>query len=550
MCDIIIIQTTEVRKMKIQFIGATHEVTGSCTLLEVNQKYYLVDCGMEQGKDVFQNIDLPIPAYQIEAVFITHAHIDHSGMVPKLFRDGFKGSVFATDVTCDLLNIMLRDSAHIQESEAKWRSKKAERAGLDPVEPVYDMNDAETAISHFRRCIYGETIYAAEGIEVRFTDIGHLLGSACIEFWLTEGETRKKIVFSGDVGNLNQRIIKDPQGVEETDYLVIESTYGNRLHEADRSNVINELAGYIQRAFDKGGNVIIPSFAVGRTQEILFAIREIKQKGLVSGHDGFPVYVDSPLAVEATAIFLQCNPICFDEETLALVNQGINPIWFDGIKMTTTSEESKLINANEEPKVIISASGMCEAGRIRHHLKHNLWKKNSIILFVGYQAEGSLGRRLLEGEKNVTLFGEEISVNAEICTLHGSSGHADRDGLFGWLCGFKTKPQLVFVNHGDNDACEDFKTFITEKGYCAEAPYSGTEFDLATGKMTIYTEGKIVDRVRTYKGNTRADLIYNELVAAAEKLVMLAKGRRGKANKDNAKLTSQIRELCEKWKTP
>ena len=534
--------------MKIQFIGATHEVTGSCTLLEVSDKYYLVDCGMEQGKDVFQNIPLPIPANQIEAVFLTHAHIDHSGMLPKLVRDGFTGTIYATDVTCDLCNIMLRDSAHIQESEAKWRSRKAQRAGLEPVEPVYDTQDAQNAISLFRRCEYGQMISPAEGITLRFTDIGHLLGSACIELWLTEDDVHKKIVFSGDVGNTNQRIIRDPQPVAQTDYLVIESTYGNRLHDAPRGDVVTELAGYIQKALDQGGNVIIPSFAVGRTQEMLYAIREIKQQGLVQGHDGFPVYVDSPLAAEATAVFMQCSTVCFDEETLALVKQGINPIWFEGIRMSITSEESKAINLDKEPKVIISASGMCEAGRVRHHLKHNLWKANSIILFVGYQAEGSLGRRLLDGEKNVTLFGEKITVNAEIGSLHGTSGHADRDGLFRWLEGYESKPELIFVNHGEDDACEDFKAFLTQKGYRAEAPYSGTEYDLATGGMTAYTEGKKIDRAQAFKGSTRADGIYNELLAEAKKLLALVKARKGKTNKDNAKLTSQLRELISKWK--
>ncbi len=534
--------------MKIQFIGATHEVTGSCTLLEVNRKYYLVDCGMEQGRDVFQNISLPVKASDVEAVFVTHAHIDHSGMLPRLYKEGFAGTVYATDVTCDLCNIMLRDSAHIQESEANWRSKKSVRAGGEPIEPVYDVQDALGVLSLFRRCNYGDTIPVAEGVAVRFTDIGHLLGSACIEIWLNEGKITKKIVFSGDVGNTGQRIICDPKHVEQTDYLVIESTYGNRLHGVERKDTVKELADHIQRTLDRGGNVIIPSFAVGRTQEMLYAIREIKEKGMVTGHGKFPVYVDSPLASDATSVFIQCNPVCFDVETSELVRNGINPLWFDGIKITETAEESKLINFNTTPKVIISASGMCEAGRIRHHLKHNLWKKENTVLFVGYQAEGSLGRRLLNGEKTVTLFGEDVTVNAEIATLHGTSGHADRDGLVRWLEGFKEKPELVFVNHGDSEACEDFKNHLIEKGYSATAPYSGTEYCLATGKLTVYTEGKTIDRVETFKANTRTATVYRDMVAEAEKLLSLVKSRKGRPNKDNARLTSQIRSIIEKWK--
>ncbi len=534
--------------MKIQFIGATHEVTGSCTLLEVNGRYFLVDYGMEQGQDVFQNVPLSVPAASIDAVFLTHAHIDHSGMLPRLYKEGFAGKIYATDVTCDLCNIMLRDSAHIQESEAEWRSRKALRAGGDPIEPVYTTLDALGAISLFRPCIYGEMHTVADGVTVRFTDIGHLLGSACIELWLSEGDTTKKIVFSGDVGNQGQRIICDPKTVEETDYLVIESTYGNRLHEGERKDTVGELARCIQRALDRGGNVVIPSFAVGRTQEMLYAIREIKEKGLVKGHDGFPVYLDSPLANDATAIFMQCNPICFDEETTALIQKGINPLWFDGIRITESAEESKAINFDETPKVIISASGMCEAGRIRHHLKHSLWKPENIILFVGYQAEGSLGRRLLNGEKVVTLFGDDVSVNAEIATLQGTSGHADRNGLLKWLQGFQKKPELVFVNHGDDEACTDFTKLLLELGYQATAPYSGTEYSLTTGKLTVYTEGKAIDRTQYFKQGTRAVTVYRDMVAEAQKLLKLVQARQGRANKDNARLTSQIRALIEKWK--
>ncbi len=531
--------------MRIQFIGAAHEVTGSATLLSVGGYQYLVDCGMEQGIDVFENVPLPVDASKIDAVFLTHAHIDHSGMLPKLYRDGFRGKIYSTAETANLCNIMLRDSAHIQEFEAEWQSRKSERKGDGKVEPVYNMQDAIETLELFRPYKYGEEILVSECATIRFTDVGHLLGSACIEVWLKEGSEERKIVFSGDVGNINQPIIKDPSFVEEADYVVIESTYGNRLHEAP-GDAVAELAKYIKRAFDRGGNVIIPSFAVGRTQEILYAIREIKLSGMVKGYKDFPVYVDSPLAVEATGVFLQCDTACLDEETLALVKQGINPIWSEGLILSVTPEDSKAINDDKKPKIIISASGMCEAGRIRHHLKHGLWKKENIILFVGYQAGNSLGRYILNGAKKVKLFGEEIIVRAEIATLHGTSGHADRDGLLRWLSGFKTNLKTVFVNHGDDEACTAFRELLTEKGYNAEAPYSGTEYDLISGKMTIFTDAKAIERILS--GGKRARAIHSELYAAAEELLRLAEKRRGSPNKDNAKLTAQIRSLIAKWK--
>ncbi len=536
--------------MKIQFVGAAHEVTGSCTVLTVCGRHYLVDCGMEQGQDIFQNIPLPIPAMEIEAVFLTHAHIDHSGMLPKLYKDGFRGPIYSTQATADLCNIMLRDSAHIQMSEAQWRKRKAERSGETAPEPVYDLDDALGAISKFRPCRYAERIQAAEGVELRFTDVGHLLGSACIELWLTEGGQTKKILFSGDVGNINQPLLNDPKTVTQADYLVVESTYGNRLHgdPGQRPDPVQGLADAIQEALDAGGNLIIPSFAVGRTQEMLYAIREIKQQGLVKGHAGFPVYVDSPLAVEATSIFLQCDQSCFDAETLALIEQGVNPIWSDGVRLSVSADESKLINEDIQPKVILSASGMCEAGRIRHHLKHNLWRENCVVLFVGYQAQGSLGRKLQDGAKSVRLFGEDIAVNAKIRTLAGTSGHADRDGLLRWIGGIQEKPGLVFVNHGDEEACEAFREKLQTLGYAALAPYSGTEYDLLAGKMTAYAEGKRIDRVQHMKKGTRAYQVYQELVAAAEELLRLAKTCMGRSNKDNSRLTDQIRALTEKWR--
>jgi len=294
--------------------------------------------------------------------------------------------------------------------------------------------------------------------------------------------------------------------------------------------------------------VVIPSFAVGRTQEMLYAIRQIKQEGRVREHDGFPVYVDSPLAIEATAIFMQCDQSCFDEETAALVKQGINPIWFDDICLSVTSEESKQINFDRRPKVILSASGMCEAGRIRHHLKHNLWGKENTILFVGYQAEGSLGRKLQDGAQYVRLFGEDISVNAQIAALHGTSGHADQAGLLRWLSGFREKPQTVFVNHGNDASCVVFQKLLAQMGYNAEAPYSGTEYDLLTGRMTVYTDAKLIRRAAALKGSARAQAVYRDLLAAAEALLAFAKTCKGRTNKDNAKLAAQIRSLIEKWK--
>ena len=541
--------------MKIQFIGACHEVTGSCTLLEVGDAQYLVDCGMEQGIDAFENVPLPVAAARIDAVFLTHAHIDHSGMLPKLYKDGFRGKIYATEATTDLCNIMLRDSAHIQESEAEWRSRKAERAGEDKIEPVYTMADALGAISCFRRCRYDEIIRIAEGVELRFTDIGHLLGSACIELWLTEEEEQRKIVFSGDVGNYNQPIINDPRTVADTDYLVIESTYGNRLHQDDPKaahskyeNPIRALADHIQRAFDRGGSVIIPAFAVGRTQEMLYAIREIKQRGMVTGHDGFPVYVDSPLAVEATGVFLQCDHSCLDEETMALVEQGINPLWFDGLTLAVSAEESKAINSDRRPKVILSASGMCEAGRVRHHLKHNLWHQNNLILFVGYQAEGSLGRKLQEGADIVRLFGDDIVVKAEIASLKGTSGHADQQGLIDWLEGFIEKPQVVFINHGADESMTEFQKLLKEKGYNTEAPFSGTEYDLITGRMTVFADARPINRQQISRGAVRAQSIFRDLISAAEALLQLCYTRKGCTNKENAKLTSQILNLIQKWK--
>lgn len=533
--------------MKLTFIGAAHEVTGSCHLLEAAGRHILIDCGMEQGPDLYENQEIPMPSNQIDCILLTHAHIDHSGLIPLLCKHGFKGQIVSTFATADLCNIMLRDSAHIQEFEAEWRNRKAKRSGTALYEPLYEMKDALEAVELFEPCDYDQKISLYDGIEVRFGDVGHLLGSASIEVWITEDGATKKIVFSGDVGNTNQPIIKDPTPVKDADYVVIESTYGNRTHGDEMPDYIGEFMRILKETFDKGGNLVIPSFAVGRTQELLYFIREIKEKQLLPEYPGFEVYVDSPLAIEATNVFTKNMKGCFDEEAMAIVEKGINPLVFPGLKTTVTSDESKMINFNDNPKVIISASGMCEAGRIRHHLKHNLWRKECTILFVGYQAMGTLGRKLLDGAASVKLFGEMIEVAARIESLRGISGHADRNGLLAWLDGFEKKPEHVFVVHGEDTVTEEFADTVTKTfGIPAFAPYSGGCVDLATNM--ILSEGIKKQKKAPEKPSTaRARNAFDRVVIAARRLLEVVMKNEGLANKDLAKFENQIHNLADKW---
>ena len=533
--------------MKLTFIGAAHEVTGSCHLLETNAKNILIDCGMEQGPDLYENQELPVPASEIDYILLTHAHIDHSGLIPLLCKHGFKGQIVTTFATADLCNIMLRDSAHIQEFEAEWRNRKARRSGAPLYEPLYTMQDAIDAIQLFSPCDYGQKIELCKGVQVRFTDIGHLIGSASIEVWIEEGDASKKIVFSGDVGNVDQPILKDPSITKEADYIVIESTYGNRIHSEEKPDYLGEFTRILRETFEKGGNVVIPSFAVGRTQEILYFIREIKEKNLLSEFPNFEVYVDSPLAIEATNVFSKNGRACYDEEALALVNRGVNPLIFPGLKLSVTSDDSKMINFDEKPKVIISASGMCEAGRIRHHLKHNLWRKECTVLFVGYQAVGTLGRKLIDGVSSVKLFGENIEVSARIESLKGVSGHADMNGLLHWLQGFETPIQRVIVVHGEDMVTDEFANTVTDTlGWAAFAPYSGGCVDLATNQ--IITAGvKIAKKAVEKPTKMRANNAFNRVVLAAKRLMEVVLKNEGLANKDLAKLENQIHNLADKW---
>lgn len=535
--------------MILEFLGAAHEVTGSCHYLEFGDKHVLVDCGMEQGPDLYVNQDIPVNAAAIDYVFVTHAHIDHSGLLPLLYNHGFRGQIFATVATSQLCNIMLKDSAHIQMFEAEWRNRKARRAGKPEVVPLYDMNDAMGVLTHFVPCDYQKIVQVCDGLMVRFVDAGHLLGSSSIEMWVEEeteeGREERKIVFSGDIGTGNRPLIKDPEYIKDADYVVMESTYGDRAHAAPPDYAV-ELARVLKDTFQRGGNVVIPAFSVGRTQEMLYFMRRIKTEQLLPEYQDFEVYVDSPLAVEATSIFNKNVEDCFDEEALALVHQGINPIGFPGLRMAITSDESKMINFNEKPKVILSASGMCEAGRIRHHLKHNLWRKDSTILFVGFQVPGTLGNALLGGAKEVRLFGETIEVQAKIENLPGISGHADINQLTRWVEAFETKPKKIFVVHGEDKVTEQFASHIWQTvGIPAYAPYSGDTFDLLTGQCI--GEGSREAAVKKEKSSRASSNVFARLLAAGGRLMTLIQKCEGLPNRELGKFADQINDLCNKW---
>ncbi len=536
--------------MVLEFVGADREVTGSCHYVRFNDKHVLVDCGMEQGPDLYVNQDILVPPADIDYVFVTHAHIDHSGLLPLLYSHGFRGQIFATKATCDLCNIMLKDSAHIQESEAEWKNRKAKRAGKAEVVPMYTIEDAVGVLEFFNPCDYDSKINICEGLDVRFVDAGHLLGSASIEMWITENGETTKIVFSGDIGNGNRPLIKDPTYLEDADYVLIESTYGDRVHDTPPDYAVL-LADIIRDTFDRGGNVVIPAFAVGRTQEMLYHIRRIKTEDLLPEYPNFPVYIDSPLAVEATNIFHENLSDCFNYDTMEMVKSGTNPIRFNGLHVAVSSDESKLINMIDTPKVIISASGMCEAGRIRHHLKHNLWREDSTILFVGYQVPGTLGFNLLNGATSVKLFGEDIDVRAKIIKCPGISAHADSDHLIAWIKHFKKKPKRVFVVHGEEKTALTFADRINlETGFVVSVPYSGDVYDLH--ENACIKEGS-KERALTAKnkaqssGSSRATGVYARLLQSGNRLMHVIQKCQGMANKDLAKFADQITALADKW---
>ena len=526
--------------MKLTFFGAAKAVTGSCHCVEVNGKRILIDCGLQQGRDERDNRVLDFAPGYIDYVIVTHAHIDHTGRIPLLVKQGFHGRIVATRLTGQLMSIMLRDSAHIQESDAQWQNQKGRRAGRAPVEPLYTIADAEHALELVETYEYGELVDLFEGARLRFTDAGHLLGSACAELWLTEEGVTRKIVFSGDLGNVDQPIIRDPQTIDEADYVVMESTYGDRLHEPPESYT-QALAQIIDETFEKGGNVIIPSFAVGRTQELLYFMREMKEEGMVKSHPDFRVCVDSPLANEATRIYSGNLHGYLDEEAIEALKGGAL-FQFPGLTLSQTSEESKALNLDQSSKVIISASGMCDAGRIRHHLKHTLWRKECAIVFVGYQAEGSLGRALLEGARQVKLFGEEIAVNARIVNFKGLSSHADRDHLLAWARHYAPKPRHIFVVHGEASVTEIFAQKLRDAGLAAHAAEYEEVYDLSADRML--SAGVPLPPKPVAASGSPA---YRKLEAAGQDLMEAIRHNKGGTNKDLAQFEKELMALIQKW---
>lgn len=477
--------------MKIMFCGASSGVTGSCHLIRTEKHSLLMDCGQFQGGKAQEALNyeaFPFEPSEVEAMILSHAHIDHCGRIPLLVKRGFRGKIYCTDATADLLEVMLLDSAHIHEVDAKWQSKRNMRAGKPPVEPLYTTEDAQESLKYVEPILYDQQIQINEDMKIVFNDAGHILGSAITEIWVKEGDKESKIVFSGDIGMTERPILRDPTIIKKADCVIMEATYGNRNHE-ENSTSINKMIEIVLETVRRGGTVVIPSFAVGRTQELIYEFNRFYEKSSPDYKrelDGVEVIIDSPMATTATEVFRN-NAQVFDKETKEYIMQGDNPLDFKNLRFTRSTEESQALNLDRRPKVIISASGMCEAGRIRHHLKHNLWDSRNSIIFVGYQAEGTLGRSLIDGKKDITLFGEEVHVQAHIHNLEGFSGHADQRGLMHWISGFtELKPKQIFLVHGEEQSKKDFAKLVNkELGYEPIVVLGNSEFEIESGESSI-----------------------------------------------------------------
>lgn len=457
-------------------------VTGSCYLITTDKHSFLLDCGQFQGSKALEKLnfgDLGFDPAKIDFMILSHAHVDHCGRIPLLTKRGFKGKIYCTTATADLVEIMLKDSGHIHEMEAQWENKKAERAGRPFVEPLFTVEDAENSLKYLSPVLYGQIIDINEDVRLRLLDAGHILGAAIVELWIKEGDRNSKLVFSGDLGLKNKPILRDPQTVDEADYLIMEATYGNRNHETLKES-LERFIDIIKKTIRRGGTVVVPSFAVGRTQELIYELNmyyrnDPEFRGIM---EDVMVYVDSPMATNATEVFRR-NAQDFDDETREYILKGDSPLDFKNLRFTRSVEESKQLNLNKDPKIIISASGMADAGRIKHHLKHNLWDGKSSVVIVGYQADGTLGRSLVNGDKNVTIFGDKVHVNAEIYSLEGFSAHADKDGLLEWLSAFKKAPGKIFLVHGEAEAKQAFAATVKQVlGYDCTIVEDVSEYNL------------------------------------------------------------------------
>ncbi len=474
--------------MKIEFVGGARTVTGSSYILTTDRCTIMIDCGMFQGNAALRDrnaLGLIYAPKKIDALLLTHAHIDHSGLIPKLVKEGFENKIFATSATVDLCAIMLPDSAHIQESDAEWRTRKQRKRGEPGVEPLYTMADAEKAVQFFVPVRYDDLVDIAPGVRARFRDDGHILGSAFIELMVEDGGTTRTIVFSGDIGSSDQAIIRDPDLPDNADVLFIESTYGDRLHKS-KKDTYEEFKNIILESHNRKGNIIIPSFAVERTQEIIYTLGKLFAAGDIPR---IPVYIDSPLAINATEVFLR-NTAYFDDEMKQLLASGVNPLEFPNLTFVRTTEESIALNKDAKGSIIISASGMCTAGRIKFHLANNLYRPESSVIFVGFQAEGTLGRMLVDGATRVKIYGEDVVVKSRIYTLGGFSGHADRDGLLAWMSRIKNEKLTVFVIHGEERSSLALADSIKERfGYTTYVPRWGEIVDIDTLQSSMAQYG-------------------------------------------------------------
>lgn len=474
--------------MKLTFLGGAGMVTGSSYLIETEYCTFMLDYGMFQGGKEEEALNEEVPRFapnELDFVVLSHAHIDHSGRLPLLVKQGFTGPIYATKPTVDLVQIMLLDSAKIQEQDVEWENRKRQRSGKPKLEPLYGTEDAERALRYFVPQFYDAMVHPHDSVRIRFQDAGHILGSAIVELWITESAGTTKLVFSGDLGMPNKPIIRDPSFIESSDYLIMESTYGNTVHEPHQQ-AFERLMQIITETAHQNGTVIIPAFSVGRTQELIYQMNNWYENADLPEEQRIPIYVDSPMAVRATEAFRN-NSMFYDEDAQALIRSGDNPFVFENLHFTKDVEESKMLNKTNFPRVIISASGMATAGRVRHHLKHHLWQKNSAVVFVGYQAEGTLGRLLTDGVKEVKLFGEEIAVHAKIENVDGFSGHADRPMLLSWLNHFERKPKKIFLVHGESEEMLPLAEEIRTKG--DSEVYTPKRFDSV--ELTVPEDGVV-----------------------------------------------------------